>query len=71
MFARHSQATTVPACPVGYSLLWDGYSLLHTEDDGRAHVQDLGQSNVMRTEYIDLFFKNMMQSCLITNEVYY
>ena len=31
-------------CPAGHVKLWDGYSLLHTEDEGRAHVQDLGQA---------------------------
>ena len=44
VFTRHSQTTQVPDCPAGYHQLWDGYSLLHTEDDGRAHIQDLGEA---------------------------
>ena len=44
IYTKHSQTTVPPDCPLGYRKLWDGYSLLHTEDDGRAHVQDLGKS---------------------------
>jgi collagen type IV alpha len=43
-FARHSQTAVVPVCPPGHERLWEGYSLLHTEDDGRAYVQDLGSN---------------------------
>ena len=43
IYTKHSQTTVPPDCPLGYRKLWDGYSLLHTEDDGRAHVQDLGK----------------------------
>ena len=42
IIARHSQSDRIPACPSGSVKLWDGYSLLHTEDDGRAITQDLG-----------------------------
>ena len=42
IIARHSQSDRTPACPSGSVKLWDGYSLLHTEDDGRAITQDLG-----------------------------
>ena len=31
-----------PGCPVRHPELWNGYSLLHIEDDSRSHVQDLG-----------------------------
>ena len=31
-----------PNCPNDHVTLWHGYSLLHTEDEGRAYVQDLG-----------------------------
>ncbi|KAI0224385.1 Collagen alpha-2(IV) chain [Lamellibrachia satsuma] len=44
IYTKHSQMTVAPGCPLGYIKLWDGFSLLHTEDDGRAHVQDLGTS---------------------------
>jgi len=46
VYTKHSQAETIPGCPDGYMKLWDGYSLLHTEDDGRAYVQDLGISTL-------------------------
>ena len=42
IIARHSQSDRIPACPSGSIKLWDGYSLLHTEDDGRTTSQDLG-----------------------------
>jgi collagen type IV alpha len=44
VYARHSQTTVAPRCTDGHTLLWDGYSLLHTEDEGRANVQDLGKA---------------------------
>lgn len=43
-YVKHSQSDDVPECADGHVTLWKGYSLLHTEDDGRAHVQDLGQA---------------------------
>jgi len=43
MLVRHSQTTSVPQCPPGSSLLWDGYSLLYLEGNERAHSQDLGE----------------------------
>jgi len=45
MLVRHSQTTTVPRCPPGSTLLWDGYSLLYLEGNERAHSQDLGESS--------------------------
>jgi len=44
LYARHSQSEAVPLCPDHHGTLWKGYSLLHTEDEGRAHVQDLGKA---------------------------
>jgi len=43
IYTKHSQTTDIPVCPSGYTKLWEGYSLLHTEDSGRANVQDLGK----------------------------
>lgn len=43
IYTIHSQTTEIPDCPEGHTLLWSGYSLLHTEDDHRAHAQDLGK----------------------------
>lgn len=42
-FARHSQATEIPQCPVGSQMLWSGYSLLYVQGNGRASGQDLGK----------------------------
>ena len=42
---RHSQTTRIPLCPAGTTKLWDGYSLLYTEGNERAHHQDLGMHN--------------------------
>ena len=42
-YARHSQLEVLPSCGYRHAPLWQGFSLLHTEDEGRAHVQDLGQ----------------------------
>jgi integrin beta 8 len=43
-FARHSQMSTEPGCPVGTKKLWKGYSLLHTVGNNYHFAQDLGQS---------------------------
>ena len=50
IYVRHSQSTRIGRCRSGHVALWTGYSLLHTEDEGRAHVQDLGNATP--------FFKN-------------
>ena len=42
VYARHSQTDAAPLCLDNHPTLWKGFSLLHTEDDGRANVQDLG-----------------------------
>merc|ERR1711972_420049 len=44
IFTRHSQEITIPACPAGTTKLWDGYSLLFTQTNERAHGQDLGSA---------------------------
>lgn len=53
LLVRHSQSQSVPVCEPGHSKLWEGYSLLYTDGDERAHSQDLGMS--FYTKY--LFFK--------------
>jgi len=40
---RHSQSSSTPLCGDGEVKLWDGYSMLHIEGNGKAHHQDLGQ----------------------------
>ncbi|KAI8497486.1 type IV collagen [Branchiostoma belcheri] len=42
MLTRHSQTTAIPQCPLGSTVMWQGYSLLHGEGNERAHGQDLG-----------------------------
>ena len=44
MLVRHSQSSSLPVCGDGEIKLWDGYSMLHIEGNGRAHHQDLGKA---------------------------
>lgn len=43
LLVRHSQSQYVPTCEPGHIKLWEGYSLLFTDGDERAHSQDLGK----------------------------
>lgn len=43
LLVRHSQSEEIPTCDRGHIKLWDGYSLLYTDGDERAHSQDLGK----------------------------
>lgn len=42
LLVKHSQTNEVPSCDGGHIKLWEGYSLLYTDGDERAHSQDLG-----------------------------
>ena len=42
LLVKHSQSREVPYCEPGSIKLWEGYSLLYTDGDERAHSQDLG-----------------------------
>ncbi|EDO34169.1 predicted protein, partial [Nematostella vectensis] len=45
VMAVHSQSTTLPTCPGGWSSLWSGYSfLMHTGAGGSGTGQSLGSS---------------------------
>lgn len=46
LLVKHSQSQSVPTCSPGHIKLWDGYSLLYTDGDERAHSQDLGKYTV-------------------------
>lgn len=46
LLVKHSQSELVPVCEQGHIKLWDGYSLLYTDGDERAHSQDLGKSEI-------------------------
>jgi len=43
LLVKHSQSQIVPVCDRGHIKLWEGYSLLYTDGDERAHSQDLGK----------------------------
>lgn len=43
LLVKHSQSQNVPVCEPGHIKLWEGYSLLYTDGDERAHSQDLGK----------------------------
>lgn len=43
LLVKHSQSQSVPVCEPGHIRLWEGYSLLYTDGDERAHSQDLGK----------------------------
>ena len=45
LLVKHSQSQSVPTCDRGHIQLWEGYSLLFTDGDERAHSQDLGKYN--------------------------
>ena len=47
MLVRHSQSSSLPVCGDGEIKLWDGYSMLHIEGNGRAHHQDLGKEGTI------------------------
>ena len=55
----------VPQCPTDHVTLWDGFSLLHTEDEGRAHVQDLGKKSVIKSTpmFLDWFLQACVNIC--------
>lgn len=54
LLVRHSQSQTIPVCEPGHIKLWEGYSLLYTDGDERAHSQDLGKYK--RSKYFIVFF---------------
>lgn len=45
LLVLHSQTDQEPACPMGMSRLWTGYSLLYMEGQEKAHNQDLGMDS--------------------------
>lgn len=57
-YTRHSQSSKIPGCPVGSQEMWSGYSLLHLTGDSKAHGQDLGLYQLIKSNYsivIDIF----------------
>lgn len=51
IMARHSQSSIRPRCPDGSVRLWDGYSLLYTEEDKNSANQDLGKCRSLHTRH--------------------
>ncbi len=45
LFTKHSQKTSVPACPSGSKHVYVGYSLLFINGNNRGHGQDLGMKH--------------------------
>lgn len=63
LLVRHSQSNQVPACERGHIKLWDGYSMLYTDGDERAHSQDLGTTiflSHLQRKKLFLTFKKML-----------
>lgn len=58
LLVKHSQSQLLPACDAGHIKLWEGYSLLFTDGDERAHSQDLGKFKIYIA--IDPFFRVLM-----------
>lgn len=52
LLVKHSQSQTVPVCEPGHIKLWEGYSLLYTDGDERAHSQDLGKLFASRCQFL-------------------
>lgn len=52
LLVKHSQSQSVPVCEPGHIKLWEGYSLLYTDGDERAHSQDLGEFNVIEKKIV-------------------
>ena len=49
LLVKHSQSQNIPVCEPGHIKLWDGFSLLYTDGDERAHSQDLGKYHMVFT----------------------
>ncbi|KAJ8274368.1 hypothetical protein COCON_G00089930 [Conger conger] len=44
LLVMHSQSEEIPICPVNMVTMWNGYSLLYMEGQGKARPQDLGRA---------------------------
>ena len=57
----------VPDCPFGMTKIWDGYSLLYVQGNGRAHGQDLGQpgSCIRKFSTMPFLFCNIQNQCRV------
>jgi len=42
VIVKHSQSSVIPECPGNLKKLWDGYSFLNFEGNGKSNNQDLG-----------------------------
>ena len=59
----------IPDCPTGMSKIWDGYSLLYVQGNGRAQGQDLGQpgSCLRRFNTMPFLYCNIRNECKISS----
>ena len=63
--AVHSQTSRAPMCPLGTSLMWEGYSLLHVFGNAHAQGQDLGMpgSCLKKFSTMPYLFCNLNEVC--------
>lgn len=66
---KHSQTSEVPACPAGSTELWNGYSLLYVQGNGRAAGQDLGSpgSCMRKFSTMPFMFCNLNNVCHVSS----
>ena len=69
ILVRHSQSDQVPVCNDDEVKLWDGYSLLTFEGNGKAHNQDLGHpgSCIKKFNTLPFLFCNFNFVCNYAN----
>lgn len=58
LLVKHSQSQSLPVCEPGHIRLWEGYSLLYTDGDERAHSQDLGKLRIITMFYTVFYIEN-------------
>jgi integrin beta 8 len=56
IIVRHSQNTSIPSCPSGFSSLYTGYSFIFAHGFGFSQGQDLGQSGSCLREFTGIPF---------------
>lgn len=61
----HSQAMSIPDCPLNLTRLWTGYSLLYVQGHDNSHGQDLGASGscMRRFTTMPYLFCNVNDQC--------
>ncbi len=66
IYVRHTQNDRSADCYSTHPLLWTGFSLLHTEDEGRSHAQDLGMCDAPRIKHFcDLLSTHLLSIIIL------